>query len=262
MSFKIKTEPRRTTPDEAQLLSGMERLLVLVEQHSRWVLLAGTVLITVVAAVAAAVWYYNRQADEAMELTHQAMTLYLNRPADKPALADENLKKAVGQLRAVADQYPRTVAGQLALYHLGNALVQINDLSGAIEAYKKYVATYGANKNMLGLVYQRLGYAYLLNGDRSQAEKAFSAVLEVTGALNKDQALFELGKLEEAQSRPEGALARYQDLTKSYPASPFANEAAIRIKALEVKKAPEGTQPAEPAAGAPAGSPPASAPTK
>jgi tetratricopeptide (TPR) repeat protein len=98
-----------------------------------------------------------------------------------------------------------------------------------------------------------LAYAYLLQGDRAQAIKTFSAVLDVPGALNKDQALFELGKLEEAQSRPEGALARYQDLTRSYPNSPFASEAAIRIKALEVKKSPEAgssegkTPPAGPA---------------
>jgi tetratricopeptide (TPR) repeat protein len=127
----------------------------------------------------------------------------------------------------------------MALYHLGNALVQANDLTGAIEAYKQYIATSGSNKVLLGLVYQRLGFVHLLNGDRDQAVKAFSAILEVPGSLNKDQAIFELGKLEESQSRPEGALARYQDLTKSYPNSPFASEAAVRIKALEVKKAPD-----------------------
>jgi tetratricopeptide (TPR) repeat protein len=88
------------------------------------------------------------------------------------------------------------------------------------------------------MVYQRLGYAYLLKGDADQAAKAWSAAVEVPGALNKDQALFELGKLEESQSRPEGALARYQDLMKTYPNSPFTGEAAVRIKALEAKKSP------------------------
>jgi tetratricopeptide (TPR) repeat protein len=103
---------------------------------------------------------------------------------------------------------------------------------------------------LLSLVYQRLGYAYLLKGNAEQAGNAFSAVLDMPNALNKDQVLFELGKLEESQSRPEGALARYQELMKTYPNSPFTGEAAVRTKALEVKKGPEG-----PAAGSPEGTP-------
>jgi TolA-binding protein len=77
--------------------------------------------------------------------------------------------------------------------------------------------------------------------------------------LNKDQGMFELGKIEEARSRPEGALARYQDLMKTYPNSPFAGEASVRIKSLEAKKSP--AVPSVPTAAAPAiGAPPLAAP--
>ena len=85
------------------------------------------------------------------------------------------------------------------------------------------------------MVLQRLGYAYLIKGDQDAATKVFTTALEMPGTLNKDQVLYELGKIEEAQSRPEGALARYQDLSKTYPNSPFAGEAAVRAKALEMK---------------------------
>jgi hypothetical protein len=86
----------------------------------------------------------------------------------------------------------------------------------------------------------------LIKGDRDQAAKALSAVLEIPGALNKDNVLFELAKLEESQSRPEGAVAHYQNLMKDYPNSPFASEAAIRVKVLEPKKPADGavSQPA------------------
>jgi outer membrane protein assembly factor BamD (BamD/ComL family) len=239
MPYRIKVNSRGEPVDEAQLLRGMERLLFQVQENRRPILIGALVLLLVVGAVVAMIFYDRRQAEQAQELTLQATKLYVDRPGEKPAKADENLKQAISLYRQVIEQYPRTPAAQLALYHLGNALVQINDLDGAIEAYRKYVTSYGANKMLLGLVYQRLGYAYLLKGDHEQAAKAFAAVLEVPGALNKDQVLFELGKLEEVQSRPEGALARYQDLAKSYPNSPFASEAAVRIKALEVKSSPE-----------------------
>ena len=115
---------------------------------------------------------------------------------------------------------------------------------------------YGSNPSLLGLVQQRLGYAYLLKGDRDQAAKAYSAVLDIPGSLNRDHALFELGRLEESLSRPEGALAHYQDLMKNYPNSPLANEAAVRVKVLEFKKSPDSAPAASsvptPAAPAPA----------
>lgn len=243
MSYRIKLDSKDVPVDEAHLLSRMERFILHVQDNRRQVLIGLVAVLAVVAAVLAVVWYDHRQAGQAVELHHQATSLYIDRPIDNLSKADENLKQAIVLYRQVVEQYPRSPTTPLSLYYLGNALVQANDLNGAIEAYKKFVARYGANKVLLGMVYQRLGYAYLLNGDREQAVKALSAVLEVPGALNKDQMLFELGKLEEVQSRPEGALARYQDLNKSYPYSPLASEAAVRIKALEVKKTPAGGSP-------------------
>jgi len=195
------------------------------------------------------IWLDHRHAQQAVDLERQATQLYVDRPVDKPQQADQNLKQAITLYRQLLDQYPRASSAQLALFQLGNALVQANDLSGAIDAYQKYVAMYHDNKPLLGMVLQRLGYAYLLKGDQDAATKVFTTALEMTGTLNKDQVLFELGKIEEAQSRPEGALARYQDLAKIYPNSPFAGEATIRAKALEMK-----TSSPAPAAGAPSSS--------
>jgi len=195
------------------------------------------------------IWLDHRHAQQAVDLERQATQLYVDRPVDKPQQADQNLKQAITLYRQLLDQYPRASSAQLALFQLGNALVQANDLSGAIDAYQKYVAMYHDNKPLLGMVLQRLGYAYLLKGDQDAATKVFTTALEMTGTLNKDQVLFELGKIEEAQSRREGALARYQDLSKTYPNSPFAGEATIRAKALEMK-----TSSPAPAAGAPSSS--------
>lgn len=259
MSYRIKHEAKTIHADEAHLLSGMERLLVSLEQHRRSVLIGALVVALAVAAVIGTLWYDTQQESAAAEVHRQATQLYLDRPADNLAKADENLKQAITLYRRVVEQYPRSRSAQLALFQLGNALVQINDIGGGIEAYNKYVATYGTNKMMLGLVYQRLGYAHLLSGDREAAVKAFMNVLALPGTLNKDQVLFELGKLEESLFRPEGALAHYQDLIKVFPSSPFAGEATMRMKALEAKKTPGGT-PAAPPVAEPGKSAPANGP--
>lgn len=243
MSYRIRTQTKIAPPDEAQLLSGMERLGLLLQQHVRQVAIIFAVILVAAAIVAVVLWLDRQNAERALELEHQATKLYLDRPVEKPQQADQNLKQAIALYRQLLDQYPRTPSARLALFHLGNALVQANDLSGAIEAYQKYVSAYRDNPMLLGLVLQRLAYAQLLKGDTDAARKTFTLTLEMAGTLNKDQVLFELGKIEESQSRPEGALAYYQELTKAYPNSPFAGEATVRAKALEAKKGPAESAP-------------------
>lgn len=254
MSYRIKHEAKTIHADEAHLLSGIERLLMSLEQNRRSVLIGALVAVCAVAAVGGAFWHDARQDEAAADLHRQATQLPLDRSAENVAKAEDNLKQAIALYRRVVEEHPRSRSAQLALFQLGNALVQINDVKGGVEAYSKYVATYGTNKMMLGLVYQRLAYAHLLNGDREAATKAFLNVVGMPGTLNKDHVLFELGKLEESLSRPEGALAHYQDLIKVFPDSPFAGEATVRMKALEAKKTP--------AAGGPVKPPPANVPAK
>jgi tetratricopeptide (TPR) repeat protein len=252
MTYRIKVPPRSLPVDEAHLVSGLEHWLFGLKAYRRPLLIGlGLVLLTV-AVVGGVLWYDAQTARKAQDLEREATLHYLTRPSDDPQKSDKNLKEAITLYRQVVADYPRTPSAPLALFNLGNALMQANEVDAAIEAYQRFVLMYGANASLLGLVQQKLGYAYLLKGDRDQAAKAYSTVLEIPGSLNRDHALFELARLEESQSRPEGALAHYQELMKTYPNSPFTSEAAIRVKALEVKKTSE-TSPAAPSVSRPSG---------
>lgn len=247
MTYRIKVPPRSLPVDEAHLVSGLEHWLYSLKEYRR-PLLVGLLLVLVAGGIVGGVlWYDAQTASKAEDLEREATLHYMTRPSDDPKKADSNLKEAIGLYKRVVEEYPRTPSAPLALFNLGNALLQANEVDAAIEAFKRFTLMYPSNASLLGLVHQKLGYAYQLKGDRDQAAKAFTTVLEIPGSLNRDQALFELARLEESQSRPEGALAHYQDLMKTYPNSPFANEAAIRVKALEIKQSPDAASSAAPA---------------
>jgi len=254
MTYRIKVPPKTLPMDEAHLAGNMERMLETLRLYRGPLLVGIAIVIVATGIVGGVLWYDAQTAQKAQDLEHEATLHYFTRPADDPKKSDMNLKEAITLYRKVVEEYPRTQTAPVALFQLGNALVQANEVDAAIEAYKRFILMYGSNTSLLGLVQQRLGYAYLLKGDRDQAAKAYSSVLEIPGSLNRDHALFELARLEESLSRPEGALVHYQDLMKNYPNSPLANEAAVRVKALEVKKAPD------PAAAAPAQASSAAAP--
>jgi outer membrane protein assembly factor BamD (BamD/ComL family) len=252
MSYRIKVPAKTLQVDEAHFLSGLEHTLIRLQEYRRPLLVGLGVFLLAVGVVGGVFWMDRQASQKAAELEHEATRLFMNRQAGDPKKADELLKQAISQYRQIIDQYPRTPTAPLALFHLGNALVQSNDLPGAIEAYQRFILLYGSQPSLAGLAQQRLAYAYLLKGDRDQAVKAFTSILDSPGTLNKDQALFELARLEESQSRPEGAMAHYQELMKSYPNSPYASEATIRTRILDPKKTSESS-PAVPSP-APSGS--------
>jgi tetratricopeptide (TPR) repeat protein len=247
MTYRIKVPPRSLPMDEAHLVSGLEHWLYSLKEYRRPLLVGLLLVLTAGGIVGGVLWYDAQTASKAEDLEREATLHYITRPSDDPKKADTNLKEAIGLYKRVVEEYPRTPSAPLALFNLGNALLQANEVDPAIEAFKRFTLMYPGNASLLSLVHQKLGYAYQLKGDRDQAAKAFATVLEIPGSLNRDHALFELARLEESQSRPEGALAHYQDLMKTYPNSPFANEAAIRVKALEVKQPSGAASSAAPA---------------
>lgn len=248
MSYRIKVPTRTLQVDEAHFVSGLEHALLRLQDYRTPLLVGLAVLVVAVLVVGGVFWSDREASQKAQDLEREATRLIMTRPATDPAKSDAAIKAAIEKYRQVVDQYPRTPSAQLALFHLGNALMQANDQPGAIETYQRFIALYSSQPTLSGLARQRLAYAYLLKGDRDQAAKTFTSIVESPGALNKDQALFELARLEEAQSRPEGALAHYQELIKSYPTSPYTNEAMVRTKMLDTKHS------TEPASAAPAAS--------
>ncbi len=259
MSYRIKVPPRTLPVDEAHLISGLEHWVLGLSKY-RWPLVIGVVLLVMMGAVVWGVlWYDGQNASKAQELEREATRHMFAQPSNDPKKAESNLKEAIIIYRRVVEDYPRTPSAPLAMFSLGNALLQSNELDAAIETYKRFIASYGSNVSLLGLVQQKMGYAYLLKGEIDQAAKAYAAVIDVAGSTNRDYALFELGRLEENRARSDEALKRYQDLISTYKDSPLAGEAAMRVKVLEALKTPS---PAPSAAAPTSSAAPVSQPAK
>lgn len=251
MTYRIKVPPRTLPVDEAHLVSGLEHWVFGLSRY-RWPLIVGfTLLVLTGAGIWGVLWYDGQNASKAQEIEREATRHLFARIGSDPQKAESNLKEAITLYKRVVDDYPRTPSAPLALFSLGNALTQSNQLDAAIETYNRFVSTYGAHVSLLGLVHQKLGYVYLLKGNVDQAAKAYLAVLDVTGSTNRDYALFELGRLEENRSRSDEALKRYQELMSTYKDSPLASEAAMRVKVLEAIKTSSPTPSAAPTPAAP-----------
>jgi tetratricopeptide (TPR) repeat protein len=79
--------------------------------------------------------------------------------------------KAIAQFKTVIEKQPDYFA---AYYNLGLALVEKSSYSAAIEALEKAREIRERNQLRDATIYNSLGWAYMLSGNKDQAEKYFS----------------------------------------------------------------------------------------
>ncbi|GJL68104.1 MAG: hypothetical protein NPIRA06_07390 [Nitrospirales bacterium] len=238
MGYKIKDLANKSPMvEQAQFLSSKERFLFFVEENRALVWGGIFLVLAVIVAIVTMGWLNQTNQEHAWELEGQAQTIYLDRPLDDVKKGQENIQKASSLFQDILEQFPGTPSAGVSSFLLGNSMMEEKNYQGAIEVYTSWIKEYGQDHIFVGLVQQRLGFAYLLNGNRESALKAFDAVLADPHALNKDQVVFELAKIAEADENTAEAVGQYKKIIQEFPLSPFASEAALRVKVLAPEEA-------------------------
>ncbi len=238
--FKIKKPHPEFSTDPAYLVDSIGQAARQARANVRWMLAGVAVAVMAAAAVGGFLWMRQQDDRTAADLLHEATRNVTARSfmgGPPSARTPEELNKAVDIFQKILTDFPHSSVAPQAGYLLGNALSDRKDWEGAVKIYQEFLASHGTQRALVPLVYQRLAYAQLAQGKVEEAEKTLTAIAQINGAPNTDQALYELGKINEILNRPEGALAQYQQIIKDHPSSPFAAEASVRIKTLDARKA-------------------------
>ena len=241
MAYKIriinkKQELKR--PDE--FISTMDRLSESVRVRARTVLLVAGLIFAAAAGFGGWIWFQAQQEEIAAEVAFRAAAFYHDAGApsaeegDTKPTREENLEKSIELYRQVVTHYPRTRSAFLSRYYLGNAFLELGKYDEAISEYQVFVERHPDSPMFIGLAYQRQGYSYLSKGEKEAAQVSFENSLATEQTLNKDQVLFELGRLHERQGKKEDAVGKYQTLIGDHPDSLLAHEARVRLRGLGV----------------------------
>jgi predicted negative regulator of RcsB-dependent stress response len=260
MAYKIKVTSKAVT-DAQVAVHWLDRWAAWEEGHRRllWPLVVGVFLVGLAAGGGWGWWWW--QNHQAAVLAGEAAEHYPS-PTDaagptpedhkKPSVAAQ-CSKALPLYQQITDRYGRSRFAPLALYYQANCQVELGKADDAIALYKRIISEYGPTHETAQLASLRLGYLYADRGDRAAAIEQFQGLSQQTTGLNRDQALFEVGRVKEADNNREAALTAYRTVQKDFPKSPWSSEAAARIKALGGDAA---AQPAAPATPAPAAAAP------
>ncbi len=261
MAYKIKVTPKPVT-DEQAALHWLDRWVLWEARHRRllWPLVIGVLLFAIVGGGGAGWWWWqNRQAallaGQAAE--HYPAPTEAVSPAagdpKKPAVADR-CTKALPLYQQVTERYGHSRLAPLAWYYQANCQVELGKIDDAVALYKRSISEDGLTRESAQLAALRLGYLYAARGDRALAIEQFQQLGGQATALNRDQALFEVGRLQEADNNRDAALTAYRAVRKDFPKSPWSSEASARIKSLggEIEPPPPAPSGPTPAPAAPA----------
>lgn len=152
-----------------------------------------------------------------------------------------NYDKALLGFQEVVKQYKSTVNGAIAQFYIGNTLQQMGKTEDALKAYQEYAQRYSGEKFVLGLVYQRMGYAYASLGKEEDSVKAFRQAETISGT---GVATLELARIYEQSGKMKEAMDKYKELAEKIPATTWAMAARSKLPPPDIsapKSAPAAT---------------------
>ena len=234
MSYKIRTQTKRTLSETLEPAYLSERILDWFEEYKKLIIWIGIISFFTSLALLGWVYVENKDSKTAQLMEYEASLTLLDAQlySEDPDAQKEALQAAISQFQEIIQKFPRTNSASIARYKIGNSYSAIGEYKNAIESYEAFMKKDGSGNGIAPLVAQRMGYAYLKLGKTEESEKYFKMVTPKSKAYNRDVSLLELAQITERKGEKEEALSKYQEIIDQFSSSPIASEARGKIKAL------------------------------
>lgn len=211
-------------------------------EHKGKLIVAGAVLVVVVAAILGA-WYYLEKQDEkaSAEFTNAVQVMDEPiRPAGMPPQPDypsfasiaERATEAQKQFQAIINKYPHTRAADYSHYFLGVTSAQLGDYPAA-ERDLKTVAGYH-NSNLAALAKVALASVYRNTNRTKDAIDLYKELIQKpTSTVGKAEAQVQLAETYQAAGMNGEAKKLFEQIQKENPQSEAAQLASARLQEIK-----------------------------
>jgi tetratricopeptide (TPR) repeat protein len=144
--------------------------------------------------------------------------------------AGGDYRKALELFRDVQKKYAGTRSAAIAQYYAGNCLSNLGQPEEAVKEYGVFVQNYSGEKFLLGLVHQRMGYAYKELGRQEEARKSFE---QADALLGPGAATIELARSYEAAGNKAEAEKKYKVVLDKLMGTSWGIEAMGKVQKTE-----------------------------
>lgn len=226
---KIKKKAARMHTDAGQELRSIAESVA--EYYRLYAKQLNTVLTVLVVALLGGLLVMFLNAGKERKAAQMFDAAYVSYAPSGAGVPDH--PRALQGFQEVVKQYGGTLSGAIAQYYVGNTLMDMGRSAEAVKAYEEFLKRHSGKKDLVGLVNQRLGYAYLAIGNREEAVKAFTRAETVAGV---GPATLELARLYDRMGNNEDAQRKYKDVSEKLPATSLALEARTKLPPPDLKQ--------------------------
>lgn len=215
-AIKKKIE-KKTKPEEP--ITTIQQTL---RRRQKTLVTATVALLLAAAIVGGGALYIRGMAKKAAELNFKGYSLFYS-----PSTATEPVAAQPDRLNQALESFQKAYAAKkspYSLYYAGAVQYELGKYEDAIKTLQELERRYPQNNEYLPLGYLKTAMAYLKLGKKEEALGALDRLDRQAGALYKDLALYESGRLLESMGKKEEAKEKYERLKKEYPESPYATD--------------------------------------
>lgn len=179
-------------------------------------------------------------ASDALEQTRSAYFTALGAPPgalELPELANPKAAEAInqeylGKFRAVAEKYPGTVAGTLALFETAELLEKLGHSDQMAQVWQQALAQAAGNPRLEGMLQQRIAAAHEADEQWAEAAAAHEAASEIPGYPLRYWAMVDAARCWLAAGDRARALALLERVEKEAPDLRLPDSMRIELREL------------------------------
>lgn len=207
------------------MMDFLGRLRETAATRQRQVVTAVAAVVGIIIVVAFIYYYQAGTARKARQLEAQAYQAYAGLNDYSGLNAQDKAQKAL-ELFTKAYEARKT---PYALLYMANSQYVLGDYQAAADTADRLIKEFPGNQTFVPAAIMKKAAALLAAGEKDKALEAFDALSKKEGAPLADAALYEAGTTLDEMGREDEAKAKFEDLVKKYPDSPYANQALQKI---------------------------------
>lgn len=208
---EIKTIVRSTK----DLVSEKQRVLLpLIAMIASLILIIGGVMI-----------YKSLQGRKAGLLEYDAYKTFYGLYQRQPGNMTERYQQALEKFKKAY-----TIRkSPFSLFYMANCYYALGRFDEAMKTLQELNRRFPDDENFVPLSYYKMAMISLRKGDNEAAIKSLETLYNYKTGSFKDLALIESARILESMGKKEESFKRYEELAKTFPNSPFIEEAKARI---------------------------------
>jgi len=225
MPKPIKKKLVKKPAAEIEVKSVISHLKESAKKRKRF-FIGGAAAVIISAGLISGFFIYNAALkNRAEKLGYEAYKIYYGLYQNQPVAEEERYKKALEIFKKAYD----TKKSPVSLYYIANCYYETGKYDDALNTLKELNQRFPDDERFVPLSYHKMAMVNLKKGNSEDALKSLDVLYKYKTGTYKDLALMESGKILEATGRTEEAKKKYEELTKNFPQSLFAEEAQARL---------------------------------